>query len=448
MSIDKLAFQKSRVAGNVIVSGTTTPNARVVVENQSIATFAPKGSVDAFVRGTADAEGRFALELPAAHEGDHLRVRSGRGVVGVRIKNVDAVDGRVPVVHQQGLRLRDAGDGTFTFSHAQKSDVVGEPAQIVRFTNRRTSDHVDVVLDARGRLPKDARLQGVPGDSFSIATTDGAHDTALASASLMLLTPCTGQKNPPPLAEHDGAKLQRLSGPLFARDPALGAVSQGEVGDCWIVSAVDALAHVAPQRLRELFTEHDDGTVTVSFHRFDHDTGRVCRDDVTVTSSVYVKDGAPLYGKSPDERWFPLLEKAWATWKGGYDGVVSGYPFEAFEALLGRPGKHFDLDVSSADAVWSALKKPGQAMTTWSRVDSKALRFSNTGLQADHAYAVVGVEERGGERLVTLRNPWGDNGWAARTSRIGLQAGSNGLLSMPLDVFMKYFVGLGTVDPR
>jgi len=453
MSIDKLAFHKSRTAGTVVVSGTTTPNAPVVVENQSVATFAPKGTADAFVRGTAGADGRFVLELPAAREGDHLRVRSGRGVVGVRVQHVEAVDGRAPVVHQQGLRLVDAGAGRFSFAHAQKSDVVGEPQQVIRFKNERSGDHDDIVLDARGRLPRDASICGVAGDRWSVATTDGTHNVDFSNACLTVLTPCT-DLNPPPCVGHEGATLRPLSGPLFARDPAFGDVRQGEIGDCWLVSAVDALANVAPRRLRELFTENDDGTVTVSFHRFDHDSGRVVREPITVTNSAYVKDGALLYGKAgnksddDDARWFPLLEKAYAAWKGGFEAVVSGYPFEAFEALLGKPGKHFDLDISSADAVWSALKKPDQVLATWTRCDSKELRFSNTGLQADHAYAVIGVEERGGERMVTLRNPWGENGWAAKNGKLGLEVASNGLLSMKLDVFMKYFVGLGSVDPR
>ena len=59
MSIDNLAFQKSRTPGNVVLTGTTNPNAAVVVENQSVATYAPKGTADAFVRGTAGADGDF-----------------------------------------------------------------------------------------------------------------------------------------------------------------------------------------------------------------------------------------------------------------------------------------------------------------------------------------------------------------------------------------------------
>ena len=303
------------------------------------------------------------------------------------------------------------------------------------------------MLDLVSRLPRDTSIDGLPGDRWSVATTDGTHNFDFENACLTVMTPCTST-NPPACVEHDGAALKRLSGPLFARDPSFGDVRQGAIRDCWLVSAVDALANVAPQRLRELFTENDDGTVTVSFHRFDHKTGRVVREPITVTNSAYARDGALLYGKGDgDTRWFPLLGKAYAAWKGGFEAIVSGYPFEAFEALLGKPGMHLDLDISSPDAVWSALKKPDQVLATWTRVDSKELRFSNTGLQADHAYAVIGVNERGSERTVTLRNPWGENGWAAKNGTLGLEVASNGLLSMKLDVFVRYFVGLGSVDP-
>ncbi len=454
MTIDTLSITsivKSRTAGAVVVNGTTTPNAAVVVENQSLATFAPAKTADAFVHGKADAAGHFAVEVKAAHEGDHLRVRSdvsGRmSVVGVRVQHIAAIDGRPPVMHQQGLRLVDKGDGSFRFSHAQRSDVVGEPTQQLRFKNARSGAHDDVVLDADGRLPKDASVRGKSGDSWSLATSDGAHNTKFVDTCGTLMAPVPGKD--PPVCVGDTGTLKTLSGPLFACDPAVGAVVQGAIGDCWLVSAVDAIANVAPLKLRELFTENDDGTVTVSFSRFDHDTGRVCKQPITVDNTAYAKGGELLYGTcTGEERWFVLLEKAYASWKGGYDAVVSGYPFEAFEAVLGKPGKHFDLDISSTDAVWSALKKPDRVLATWSRVESKDLRFANTGLQADHAYAVVGVDENDGERFVTLRNPWGQNGWAARGGPLDLQAGSNGLLSMKLDVFMKFFAGLGSVDPR
>lgn len=446
MTIDKLTVKRSSsVRTSVVVEGQAAPNAQVVVENQSSATFAPLRTADAFVRTTADAMGRFSVAVPATHEGDHLRVSSARSVVGIRVQNTAPVDGRPPVVHQQGLRLVPADDGTFAFTHVQKSTVVGEPKQVVRFTNDRSGDVVDIVLDARGCLPKEARLVGRAGDVFRLATTDGVHNTTFKNGCGALVAPSlSSSSQPPPLAEHAGIKSQRLGGPLCIDLPQPGTVKQGNIGDCWLVSAVDAIAVADPQRLRSLFRENDDGTVTFTFHRYDHETRRRVTEDVTVTNSA-LHNGSAVYGStSTNERWFALLEKAMAGFKGGYEAIVSGYPYEAFEALLGTPGKHHDFDVATPDAVWAALRGKNQAMATWTRVESPALSFAKTGLAADHAYAVFGTSERDGERFVTLRNPWGSNKNVWGGARDGIALQPNGLVELPLRTFMTLFAGLGT----
>ena len=55
------------------------------------------------------------------------------------------------------------------------------------------------------------------------------------------------------------------------------------------------------------------------------------------------------------------------------------------------------------------------AAGTWGA--SEASRYRGTGVYANHAYSILGVEEQGGRRLVTLRNPWGAG--SALQGRIG-----------------------------
>jgi hypothetical protein len=103
--------------------------------------------------------------------------------------------------------------------------------------------------------------------------------------------------------------------------------------------------------------------------------------------------------------------------------------------------------VSSADIVWSALSKQtrkGEAMVAWSRVDTPALSFSNTGLAGDHAYAIVGAEEKNGERIVRVRNPWNSNNAGAHNGLLKMTQLDGGILEMKLDVFMKYYAGYGS----
>jgi hypothetical protein len=440
MTIDKLKFRKLDVPSTtkVVLEGKAAPHSEVVVENKSMAVFAPTETADTFVRTKAGEDGSFSVELPTAREGDRVVVKSGASAIGLRVANVESIDGRPPVVRQQGLRLVPANDG-FVFTQVCKSPTVGEPGQIFRLTNVRTREEVSFTLDDDGRLPKNARVGGQAGDAWSVSTSDGTHD--VTSGCGLLVAPSDAKE--PAAAAQAKKSTFTLRDPLFTNGPSAKSVKQGEIGDCWLVSACDAIATTKPERLRNMMKDNGDGTVTVTFKRFDQDASKYVDEHVTVTREVY-GSSTPVYGKSlTGEAWFPLLEKAYAQWKGGYDGIRSGYPFEAFEAILGAEGKHFDLDVGTPDAVWNRLLKQtrkGDAMVAWSRVDTPALSYSNTGLVGDHAYAVLGAEQRGEERIVRVRNPWNSNNWGDQLKMTRLDGG---ILEMKLDVFMKYYAGYG-----
>lgn len=454
MTIDKLKFRKvdttpSIATPKVVLEGSAAPNSEVVVENKSMAVFAPTGigAADTFVHAKAGADGSFSVALPAAREGDRVVVKSGASAILLRIANVETVDGRPPVVRQQGLRLVPSKDG-FSFMQVCKSHTVGEPGQVFRLTNVRSKEEVTFTLDDDGRLPKGARLGGSAGDSWSVATSDGTHN--VTSGCGLLVAPSSAKE--PAAAAQANPQVMTLLQPLFVDGgPTAASVKQGQIGDCWLVSACDAMASMKPARLRNIMKDNGDGTVTVTFQRFDHEAHKYAAEKITVTREVYCAGSgafqAPLYGKSlKGEAWFPLLEKAYAQWKGGYDGIRSGYPFEAFEAILGAGGKHFDLDVGAPDAVWSALLKQsrrGEAMVAWSRLDTPTFSFSNTGLVGDHAYAVLGAEQRGDERIVRVRNPWNSNSWGAHNGPLQMTQLDGGILEMKLDVFMKYYAGYG-----
>lgn len=461
MTIDKLKFRKldlptlapsSTTAPKVVLEGKAGPNSDVVVENKSMAVFAPTDTADTFARARAGADGSFRVELPTAREGDRVVVKSGASAIALRVSNVESIDGRPPVVRQQGLRLVAQSDGSFAFTQVCKSPTVGEPGQLFKLTNVRTKEEVTFTLDDDGRLPKGARLGGAAGDSWSVSTSDGTHE--VKSGCGLLVAPSDAKE--PAAAGGASKQLITLTQPLFVEGgPSAKSVKQGEIGDCWLVSACDAIASSRPERLREMMKDNGDGTVTVTFQRFDHDVNKYVDEKITVTREVYGSGGSPayhspIYGRSlKGEAWFPLLEKAYAQWKGGYDGIRSGYPFEAFEAILGAEGKHFDLDVGTPDAVWNGLLKQtrkGEAMVAWSRVDTPTFSYANTGLVGDHAYAVLGAEQRGDERIVRVRNPWNSNNWGAHNGVLQMTQLEGGILEMKLEVFMKYYAGYGAAS--
>src|SRR5205823_1871318 len=112
-------------------------------------------------------------------------------------------------------------------------------------------------------------------------------------------------------------------------------VEQCAIGDCYFPGAMASLASTPAGRraIADAITDNRDGTYTVSFYvPPQKGSGGVSSRRVSfrVTAEVPMNDGKPRYGHGGESGalWFPLMEKAWALYKGGgsYGGAVSGYP--------------------------------------------------------------------------------------------------------------------------
>ncbi len=454
MSISDVKF--SRAGDQVILEGQTLPNTEVEAENLSAAPFGPSLHPDSFSRVQADADGHFRMAVASGEEGDRVRLHGRRGqevdVVSVRVTGTASLDGRRAEVAQQALRLVPDDNGGFSFTSVSQNPKVSEPGAQLKFTNRRTGEAVTFTLDDDGLLPAGARLAGVAGDTFEISASDGNHNPNLTESWSFLVAPPElrpGDPFEPPLGHDEvggrfAPTLRPYGGDLFMDGIDANDPTQGAVGDCYLVGGVASIAARDPDAIRRLFSENDDGTVTVRFKAFDRIAGQYVDVPITVTRELYTKRGRPLYGASSNTRnpgamelWFPLLEKAYAAWKGGFDGIQSGYACEVFEAILGREGRHFDPAAMGADAIWSQLRRAernDEPVLAWTHPDSLGRPYANTSLVADHAYSVIGTEERNGERYVQIRNPWG--------CRPG-----DGNFSVPLAELVRYFYGVAIARP-
>lgn len=66
----------------------------------------------------------------------------------------------------------------------------------------------------------------------------------------------------------NGTELERQDRrkePLFAHEPSLSDVVQGNIGDCYLVSALGAMVSTEPMLIKESMRDNGDGTVTVRF---------------------------------------------------------------------------------------------------------------------------------------------------------------------------------------
>ena len=85
--------------------------------------------------------------------------------------------------------------------------------------------------------------------------------------------------------------------------PSINDVSQGELGDCYLLSVLSSVAKTDVPLIRQLIVPNANGTFTVTF------TGK---KTVTVNADLpTLPDGRPAYAQlgTDNSLWVPLVEK-------------------------------------------------------------------------------------------------------------------------------------------
>ncbi|MCK6546650.1 C2 family cysteine protease [Myxococcota bacterium] len=431
-------------------------------------TTAPEGRLhltDTVQIGAADDAGKFVGRLPDVREGDLIRMRA-RGADGnvtpwvdVRAKGIEPRDNRNAKVNLERIDLTFE-NGAVVVTHNTPRPL-SEPGAIVRFKNDRTGKTKDVTVDENGSFPKDLKLEGAAGDSFSVAVTDNVNNKDFATITGTLRVP-GGQgggvggvdlPDPAPLksdSREDGTarvSKERFVGPLYVGEISPGDVRQGAIGNCYFPAALAAIAHFRPEAIRDAIKKNDDGSYTV---RFFQGYGRGRPVEIKIDADLYVRAwGGPLYGAAPEkatreqmELWFPLIEKAYAQWKGGYEAIGNGgISGKVMSELLGADYDYDHVDEGNAERIFRQIKQNAEAkrpMAAGTHGKDQAARYVNSGVYANHAYSVFGAVEEGGKKYVLLRNPWAQ-------SEPGYDGKNDGVFKLELEKFARLYSSLHTV---
>jgi hypothetical protein len=241
-----------------------------------------------------------------------------------------------------------------------------------------------------------------------------------------------GRAGPPPTCalsapdvDFDECGTVRIRNPvLFHPDDTevgriqVADVTQRQMGDCYLMAVLAGLASKPEGRalLRGAIVENKDphGTVesyTVTLHAI-YRLGRHC---LSLERKIRVEPeyarGHAAAGRDQDQRvvWPMVIERAYATFSGGYDAIAHGGRVNAaFEAITGKPVR----DVSLAGEGYSPGDIQRDLASGHILVVSTRPAFPGGAphdLCPSHAYLVKGVVERSGQSFLELHNPWNMN---------------------------------------
>jgi hypothetical protein len=268
-------------------------------------------------------------------------------------------------------------------------------------------------------------------------------------------------------------------------------IDQGQLGDCWLLCAIAALAEF-PSKVEDIFCH----PVSAEAARREKTIGvyRVTLNKHGWWHVVAVDDYLPVVGQKPcfakciedpSELWVSILEKAYAKFHGSYASIAGGDSLQALQDLTGYPVFRFD------DAWQAAMNNPSDAIALFSKLlvydesnflislntpgfdtaaynsdragnNSKSTeeRYRQAGLTLGHAYTALEVRyiPRHNLRLLKIRNPWGtgqewtgtwgddDSAWSQYpdvAAELGYVKANDGTFWMSFDDVLSYFDGGG-----
>ena len=245
-------------------------------------------------------------------------------------------------------------------------------------------------------------------------------------------------------------------------------IQQGSIGDCYFLSVIGSLCNIRNSKgeylLEDLFL-HTSKTKEHVYGVYFFING--------VWELVLIDDYFPYVGygfkqfafasSQGNELWVSLMEKAWAKINGCYAKIgCGGLPHEVFDVLTECYSEQVSVNKTKATEIWNKMiesRDKGYVMTAGTSGDVSNLDIEEVGLSPGHAYTVLGVHElqgpRGKEKVVRLRNPWGNGEWngdwsdssskwttAVKNAQSHIKR-DDGDFYMGYDDFLTYYVTMG-----
>ncbi len=239
-----------------------------------------------------------------------------------------------------------------------------------------------------------------------------------------------------------GVSFQKVDGVFSVGGITPNDPLQGQLGDCYFISSLAAVASQHPELLEKAVKTNRDGTYTVTLYQRPDMTKPAQPVQVTIDGQFPEKAGQLEYisAREKKELWPLVYEKAYAQWKGSYGNIEGGMGANALTALTGAKPSFFPVssDAMKADDVFAKLK---DACANGGCVVADSKSFGTPpGMVSDHTYTVLGTSEENGQKYVTVRNPWGEH-------EVGNDGKDDGVFKLTAQQFLESFAMVEYVHP-
>ena len=246
---------------------------------------------------------------------------------------------------------------------------------------------------------------------------------------------------------------------VFLEGSSADDIVQGSIGDCYFLSAIGSLCRFPKLIERLFYTKEKTKQHEYGIYIFINGLWElVLIDDYFPYAGSYFKQFA--FGSSRgNELWLSLLEKAWAKINGCYAKIgCGGTPNEVFDVLTEAYSEYYAVNKNNKDEIWGKMmdaKNKGYVMTAGTSADVYNLPIEEMGLSPGHAYTVLDLHVINGEKVVRLRNPWGNGEYSGDWSdsskkwttelkkKYGLTKKNDGDFFMGYDDYLKFYAVMG-----
>lgn len=188
-------------------------------------------------------------------------------------------------------------------------------------------------------------------------------------------------------------------------------VQQGELGNCYFLAALAAIANARPEILDNMFVDKHLWSENIFKTRWFFGGQESI---VTVDNMIPAGDYGTFFTHQSltGEFWTVILAKTWAKIYGNFKAVEAGNSDVVIRAITGSASEYLLMPQQTADKLWNILLKGTQQKFPTGAGTGSVGNPTAYGLAVGHAYAVMGarVDETYG-KVVEMYNPWGSDNY-------------------------------------